>query len=133
LKKAFESSEYVVIGVSSDDFVKKLGKGIKQNFKTRVEKLKNFLNSSFPNRKYEIHPLNDHFGPVIADKNIDAIVVSEETLEKANEANELRKSKGLKPLKIVLVDTVLADDGLSVSSTRIRNKEIDEEGHKIRK
>ena len=132
LRNAFESGESVVIGVSSDDFVKKLGKSIEQKFNYRVEKLKNSLNSSFPNRRCEIHPLNDHFGLVISDKNIDAIVVSEETLDKAKEANELRKAKGLKPLKIIKIDTVLADDGLPVSSTRIRNKEIDEEGHKIR-
>ncbi|MCP8313496.1 MAG: pantetheine-phosphate adenylyltransferase [archaeon] len=132
LKTAFESGESVVIGVSSDDFAKKLGKGIKQKFSNRVEKLKNFLNSIFPNRRYEIHTLNDHFGPIIIDKDIDAIVVSEETLSKAKEANELRKAKGLKLLKIILIDTVMAEDGLQVSSTRIRNKEIDEEGHKIR-
>jgi pantetheine-phosphate adenylyltransferase len=132
LKTAFESGESVVVGVSSDDFVKKLGKSIAQRFHTRVEKLKKFLNSSFPNRRYEIHTLNDHFGPVIMDRNIDAIVVSGETLSKAKEANELRKAKGFKPLEIILIGTVLADDGLPVSSTRIRLKEIEEEGHKIR-
>ncbi|MGQ9469537.1 MAG: phosphopantetheine adenylyltransferase [Nitrososphaerales archaeon] len=132
LRAAFESGESVIIGVSSDDFTKKLGKDIKQKFHFRVKRLKNFLNSSFPNRKYEIHPLNDHFGPVIVDKGIDAIVVSEETLSRAKEANELRKAKRFKPMEIILIDTVLADDGMPVSSTRIRNKEIDEEGHKIK-
>lgn len=133
LRAAFEHGESVVIGVSSDTFSKKLGKENVQEFSVRVERLKNFLNSSFPNRRYEIHSLEDHFGPILIDKSIDAIAVSEETLSKANEANELRKAKGLKPLEIILIDTVLADDGLPVSSTRIRNKEIDEEGHKIKK
>ncbi|MCP8307468.1 MAG: pantetheine-phosphate adenylyltransferase [archaeon] len=132
LRTTFESGESVMIGVSSDGFAKKLGKGLDQKFDVRVERLKNFLNSSFPNRRYEINSLEDHFGPVIIDRDIDAIVVSEETLSKAKEANELRKAKRLKPLKIILIDTVLADDGLPVSSTRIRNKEIDEEGHKIK-
>jgi len=132
LKTAFESGESALIGVSSDDFAKKLGKGLDQKFEVRVKRLKNFLDSIFPNRRYEIHSLNDHFGPIIIDKNIDAIVVSEETLSRANEANELRKAKGFKPLKVILIDTVFADDRLPLSSTRIRNKEIDEEGHKIR-
>jgi len=132
LKIAFDSGVSVVIGVSSDDFAKKLGKGIKQKFQDRVERLKNFLSSNYLDRKHEIHPLNDHFGPIIVDKDIEAIVVSEETLDKAKEANQLRKAKGFKPLKIIKIDTVLADDGLPVSSTRIRNKEIDEEGHKTK-
>ncbi|NWG09138.1 MAG: pantetheine-phosphate adenylyltransferase [Nitrososphaerales archaeon] len=132
LKTAFESGESVVIGVSSDVFARELSKGVKQNFLDRVDRLKNFLNSIFPNRRYEIHVLEDHFGPVVTEKDIDAIVVSEETLGRAKEANRSRKSNGLKPLKIILIDTVLADDRLPVSSTRIRNKEIDEEGHTIR-
>lgn len=131
LRVAFESSESVVIGVSSDAFAKKLGKETVQEFSVRVERLKDFLNSNFPNRRYEIHSLEDHFGPIVVDGDIDAIVVSEETLSKAKQANELRRTKGFKPLKIILIDTVLADDRLPVSSTRIRNKEIDEEGHKI--
>jgi len=132
LKTAFESGESVVIGVSSDVFARELGKGVKQNFFDRVERLRDFLNSIFPNRRYEIHTLEDYFGPVVTEKDIDAIVVSEETLDRAKEANKSRKANGLKPLKIILINTVLADDRLPVSSTRIRNKEIDEEGHTIR-
>ncbi|MEM3437782.1 MAG: phosphopantetheine adenylyltransferase [Nitrososphaerales archaeon] len=132
LKTAFEYGEFVVIGISSNTFVKKLGKENVQEFSFRVERLRNFLNSNYLNRRYEIHSLEDYFGPIIVDESIDAIVVSEETLSRAKEANELRKAKGLKPLEIILIDTVLADDGLPVSSTRIRNEEIDEEGHKIK-
>jgi pantetheine-phosphate adenylyltransferase len=132
LRTAFEYGESVVIGVSSDAFAKRLGKDIVQEFTVRVERLKDFLNSNFPNRRYEIHSLEDYFGPIIDDEDIDAIVVSEETLSRAKQANELRRIKGFEPMKIILIDTVLADDKLPVSSTRIRNKEIDEEGHKIR-
>ncbi|MEM3383346.1 MAG: pantetheine-phosphate adenylyltransferase [Nitrososphaerales archaeon] len=130
LKTAFEYGEFVVIGLSSDAFAKKLGKEIVQEFSFRIERLRNFLDSNYP-RRYEIHKLEDHFGPILVDESIDAIVVSEETLSRAKEANGLRKAKGLKPLEIILIDTVLADDGLPISSTRIRNKEIDEEGHKL--
>ncbi|MEM3069250.1 MAG: phosphopantetheine adenylyltransferase [Nitrososphaerales archaeon] len=132
LRMAFESGESIVIGVTSDNLVKKLGKIVERRFDKRVEMLKSFLNSFFPNRRYEIHKLDDYFGPVITDGDIDAIVVSDETFSRAREANELRKAKGFKPLKIMIVDIVKADDGLPISSTRIRNKEIDEEGHRIK-
>ncbi|MCP8308936.1 MAG: hypothetical protein H3Z54_09625 [archaeon] len=44
----------------------------------------------------------------------------------------MRKARRLKPLKIIIIKMVLVDDELPISSTRIRHREIDEEGHKIR-
>ncbi|MCG2735746.1 MAG: phosphopantetheine adenylyltransferase, partial [Candidatus Methanoperedenaceae archaeon] len=42
--------------------------------------------------------------------------------------NTIRREKGMRALKIVLVDYVLADDGLPISSTRIKRGEIDANG-----
>ena len=64
------------------------------------------------------------------DESLNAIIVSEETEKVAIELNINRKLKGLRELEIVVVPLVLADDGIRISSTRIRNKEINIKGSK---
>ena len=61
---------------------------------------------------------------------MDAIIVSEETEKVAIDLNATRKLKGLKELQIVVISLVLAKDGERISSTRIRNNEINVVGNK---
>lgn len=72
--------------------------------------------------------LDDPYGPTIKE-DFDFIVVSPETHPVALKINSIRIENGLEPLKVVLVDYVLADDGLPISSTRIKKGEIDAAGH----
>ncbi|MEM3267509.1 MAG: hypothetical protein QXR69_02340, partial [Conexivisphaerales archaeon] len=76
-----------------------------------------------------IFPLDDPFGPLADDPSVEALVVTPESLARGESANMIRLKKGLKPVRIIMVPLVLADDGIRISSTRIRKKEIDEEGH----
>jgi pantetheine-phosphate adenylyltransferase len=71
--------------------------------------------------------LDDPYGPTIHE-DFDYIVVSPETYPVALKINSIRRENGLEPLKIILVDYVLADDGLPISSTRIKKGEIDASG-----
>jgi pantetheine-phosphate adenylyltransferase len=80
------------------------------------------------NSKYVVKKLEEPYGPTIYDPEIDAIVVSRETKPIADKINEIRISKGMKPLEIFIIDWVLADDGKPISSTRIRNGKIDRNG-----
>ena len=66
------------------------------------------------------------------DRDFDAIIVSPETCGNAVEINEKRRSLGKRPLKIVEISHVLADDGKPISSTRIYDEEIDAEGRIFR-
>ena len=75
-----------------------------------------------------IVPLDDPYGTTIYDSDFDAIVVSEETEPTAVEINEIRISKGMNPIDIVVVSFVLAYDGTPISSTRIRRGEINKNG-----
>ncbi len=76
--------------------------------------------------------LDDPYGPTIQE-DFDYIVVSPETRPVGMKINKIRREKGLKQVKIVLVDYVLAEDGLPISSTRIKRGEIDEKGKVLAK
>jgi pantetheine-phosphate adenylyltransferase len=125
---AFEIGNYVVIGVTSNEFG-----GIKGRIEpcnVRMSNLRSLLEKKHQN--YDIQELNDPFGTTIIDDTMDAIVVSEETEPTAFKINEIRKKKGMEPLDIITIRMVLADDGIPISSTRIRNGEIDRMGTIIR-
>ncbi|MEM2210905.1 MAG: phosphopantetheine adenylyltransferase [Nitrososphaerales archaeon] len=132
LTKAFEVGEFVLIGLASDNFAINVeGKKLEHNYEERLMNLEKFLNESFPNRCYKISQLNDYFGPEIFTKDVEGIVVSEETAGRVKIANELRRKMGLKPLEVVIVKMVLAENGKPISTTRIKCGEIDEEGRVI--
>lgn len=131
LKKAFEAAGdkgKVFIGITTDDFIKD-----KKNIKPLSERMTNiekYLKKEGYEKKYVIQSISNKFGTSV-NGDFAAIVVSSETFKTAEEINKERIKLGKKPLKIIEVKTILADDGLPISSTRIKNNEIDENG-KIR-
>lgn len=130
LKKAFEVGDHVLIGLCSDDFVNKLKKPHKiAPYGKRLEELKRFLREHGVLERADIIPLSDPYGVTISKNRLDAIVVSKETELRAHEINEKRRDKGLPPLKVFVIDMILAEDYFPISSTRIWLEEIDREGH----
>ncbi len=129
ISKAFEVGECVLIGVTTDEFAARLGKNPDHGFQSRVESLMAYLDKAFPGRDYQIVPLNDYFAPETYCGDVETVVVSPETAQRADEFNEKRRRLGIKPLKVVIIEKVLAEDGKPVSTTRVRLGEIDEEGH----
>ena len=68
--------------------------------------------------------------PAVLEKEVEALVVSDETNEsRKNILNELRAKKNLPPVQIITVPMFLAKDGTRISTTRIKNSEIDVEGN----
>jgi pantetheine-phosphate adenylyltransferase len=128
LRRGFSLSDVVVIGVTSDSFASREGKSPDQSYLERVKVIERVLNSTFSGRKYVIVKLEDFFGTDIASPKVEAIVVTRETAARVPIANSLRAEKGYPPLKVEVVDHVLAVDGRPISSTRIRKGEIDAEG-----
>ena len=130
LKIAFEVGEEVIIGLTSDTKAKRGRVNEKlSSFKNRYTNLENFLSKQF-DINFSIVELNDDWGPGALDEDLDAIIVSEETEKVASELNKKRALKGLNPLEIVTVSLILDKKGEKISSTRIRNSEIDREGNK---
>ena len=127
LSTAFEIGNTIEIGVTSDAFG-----GLKGDIDSCEERMGN-LKSFFSDRSnFIVIPLEDPYGTTIYDADFEAIVVTEETEPTAVKINEIRISKGMKPLDIVVVSFVLAYDGNPISSTRIRSGEINNRGYLIR-
>jgi pantetheine-phosphate adenylyltransferase len=134
LVKAFEIGERVLIGLCSDDFVKKLGKPhTTASYDERLKDVKTFLANMGVSEKAEVIPLNNPFGPTVTDKCIEAVVVSEETKTTADKINEKRKINGLEPLRIISINMIPSEDCSPISTTRIRKGEIDREGRLTKK
>ena len=133
LVKAFEIGEKVLIGLCTDEFVKKMGKPhVTSSYEMRLKELQAFLKKSNLCDKAEIIPLNDPYGKTLTDKCIEALVVSEETEKIALKINKKRSEKSLPLLKIVTISMVPAENCKPISTTRIRQGEIDREGHLLK-
>ncbi len=133
LTKSFEVGDAVVIGVTSDAFAGKEGKNPDQSYEERLAALESLIHEKFPGRRYIIAKLDDYFGPGIASPEVQAIVVTRETAARVPMANALRAAKGYPPLEVVFVEYVLAEDSKLISSTRIRDGEIDTEGRLLKR
>ena len=135
LSAAFNIGNHLIIGLTSDDFVKRFKptSNIKNSYETRYQNLKEKILQNFNDVNYTIIKLEDEFGPVISSSEIQAIVVSEETLVKVQKLNDIRITKCLNPVSVIVVEIAKSEDGLPISSTRIRNGEIDDKGKILRK
>jgi pantetheine-phosphate adenylyltransferase len=129
LRKAFSISSKVIIGLTSDELAIRKGKNPINNYSRRHTLLNLAISKHFPNTSYEISKLVNDFGPAAIEGNVEALVTSEETSHQGNILNDLRKQKKLLPVAIVVVPMVMAKDGKRISSTRIKNFEIDTEGN----
>lgn len=129
IEKAISISEKIIIGLTSDSFAAKNGKITTNNFQQRLENLDKTIHEKFPDCSFEIAKLDDEFGPAVIEGEVDALVVSDETRQKGTTLNALRKERNLVPVEIIIVPMKLASDGDRISSTRIRNSEIDSSGN----
>ena len=129
LNKSFSISSKVIIGLSSDQLAAKRGKNLVNDYSKRLSSLKSVIEENFPSSSYEISRLDNDFGPAVIEGSVKALVVSEETSSKGLHLNEMRAERNLPPVEIVVVSMVLAKDGKAISSTRIKNSEIDSNGN----
>ncbi len=127
LSKAFELGKRVIIGVTSDDFAEKTKgeKKVNHSYDKRVFNLKDIIQKKFGRVSYKISKLDNEYGPIVILGRVDALIASTETAKKGEKINEIRSKKGLPPIAIISVDLIRTEDGSPISSTRIREGEID--------
>lgn len=129
IKKALETAGTegsVFIGITTgENLVKK--RDVK-SFKERKKTMEQFLLEERFKGHVRIEPIYDKYGPSV-EEDFDAIIVSPETLHAAEEINKKRERLHKKPLEIIQIPFVMAADNQPISSSRIKNREIDENGN----
>lgn len=123
-EKAFSEAANVLIGITADSFARKLKLRKVKPFRIRKKNVELFLGKERLNRA-EIFALNDAYGPAITgDAGLEALIVSTETLPRAEEINRIRTRKGLKPLDLVAIPLVYAEDLKKIAARRVVKRKI---------
>lgn len=129
IETAVVNGDELVIGLTSDEYVSnKLLSELIEPFATRKKYLHNYINSLFPQASFEIIALDDVFGTTLSDREIEAVCVSEQTVEGAELINLERVKIGLKKIPVVVAQMIRDDDGEYISSSNIRSGKISREG-----
>ncbi len=97
-----------------------------ESWSERSEKLLESISED--SSRISIHILEDEDGPAPWHENASAILCTPETLVGCKRINQMRQSNGLENLEILTVEHEMSHDGKPISSSRIRQGEIDKEG-----
>jgi pantetheine-phosphate adenylyltransferase len=131
LRKAYELSRNVDIGLTSDEMALRGRARPVKSYEEREKSLRDWIRKDI-GVEPRIFKINDPYGPAL-NEDYDYIVVSPETYPTALKINELRNARGKKPIKIYRVECVLAEDGKPISATRVVKGEIDVHGNLLRR
>lgn len=113
---AFLATSKLIVGMTSDSLLtKKRHVEILEHLDERTKKTREFLQLVKPGLELDLPPLTDIYGPTGWDPNVQALVVSKETLSGANAIATHRREKDLPPLKDFVID-VIAPDGSNITS-----------------
>ncbi len=128
LRFALEKAERLIIGITSSMFSDNKREEV-ESFSIRKENVCLFLKQEQVFDRVEILSIDNVYGPtLLPDSKIEGLIVSVQTKWGADSINNKRKELGFLPLDVVVCSTTKAQDGEIISSSRIRNGEIDREG-----
>ncbi len=123
IKTALLFSKNIVVGLATENLLKNKKHAAKiENYKTREQNLKVFIDSIGHLNRVEIIPLNDPYGPPVHDPEYEGIIASQETYKNALKINEIRESKSFTPLIIIVIPMIKDRNKNILSSTAIREK-----------
>ena len=144
LRFACSLGKKIMIGITSNEYVrnskfKVQNSPLRQDFAgqakliesyaKRKESVERFLDREHIADKVEIAQIHDVYGSTRESAlPIDAIVVTEDSKAGAQLINKTRKEKGLPELEVEIAPLIFGEDGKVISSSRIRNGEINREG-----
>lgn len=130
LKEIINSSKKVLLGITSDEYINKNKNNLNiEKFSIRKKNVNNFLVSINARAKVKIVKINSAYDPYLEkDRRYDVIFVTANTKETAFKINKKRFEYKTPPLIIKVLEMKLSQDGKEISSTRIRNGEINRNG-----
>jgi len=120
LESALRMADRLVIGLTTDEFASYHKSHPVEPYDLRMERLTRFLEERGALMRAEIVPLSDPYGPTAWDGSIEALIVTADNRERAGEINALRALRGLRALEAVEIPLKLGEDGVPISSARIR-------------
>lgn len=123
LYSVLSASKKIWIGLSGPTLLlKKKSKIMLEPWLSRMKTVKAFVNSIKPDLETIIFELKDGFGVTVEIEEIDAVLVSEETLKGGEQINVVRAEKNMKPLKLVVCPTISPKKDIEskLSSSTIR-------------
>jgi len=130
LKKVFDSSDKVLLGITSNLYIQSLKNNLHiEDFEIRKQVVEHFLESIGVLAKAQIVSIDSAYEPYLETSlDYQAIAVTPQTEQAAIEINIKRKQNGAPKLEVVVIPMKQAQDGELISSTRIRNGEINRDG-----
>ncbi|KAF8510995.1 hypothetical protein BU17DRAFT_54918 [Hysterangium stoloniferum] len=106
---AWITEQKIIVGVTDDNLlVKKAHREMLEPIQERIKGVHDFLHLFKPGLVYDIVPIADVYGPTAWDPNIQALVVSKETLPGAASIASVRAEKCLPPLQTFVIDVISA-------------------------
>lgn len=128
LRKAFEVGDYVYIGLTTNTYIERSNKQLKEkvlSYEDRLYDLRKYFEEEGVLDRAILLPLEDTAGPKALDPKLSAIVVSEETRAGGNFVNNLRAQHGVPSMETVVIPLSRNQQGEVISSTLLRKTEQD--------
>lgn len=129
IKDVLSFSDKVLLGITSNFYISQFKNPEVEDFEKRKNSVINYLDSINSRNRVEIVSIDSAYEPLLTSEfSPKAIAVTPQTEKTAIEINQKRKNLGLPQLTVEVLEMEKAEDDEYISSTRIRNGEINRDG-----